>query len=332
MKRISVPDRYLLPVLAVALPLLGMLFADADRPELRTAMTLGAAVGISIVGFDLIFGLAKQLQLGHSFFLAVGAYGSGVLSTRFDWEPALSIVVSILAAVVLAYPLGLILLRLREFYFGAATFALGLLGLNVIVNLREYTGAEDGIAVKPLSIGSWTMSNPQTACAFTLVLGVVAVAIGRAYRRSPRGAAARVVGLDENAAAAQGIDPVAVKVEVFTISAAFGALGGAVYAHLVSYLFLTQFGLLGNIEAFVVSVVGGAGTVVGPFLFAIFVEMLPGLVSVFDKYPDLAIGLVLIVLLLVTDRVHELRSRPRLERSAPEPSPEASPAPEGAHA
>lgn len=309
------PDRYSLLLLGTVLLGLGLILSHIDRPEVRTSLTLGAAVAISIVGFDLVFGLTRQLHLGHSFFVATGAYVSGVLATRYGVQPIASIVIAVAVAGLVANLLGRVLLRLREFHFAAATFALGLLGLNIINNLRSFTGADDGVIVDPISVGSWKLTDSGQMYVVAIVVGVLAVAVARNYRRSPRGAAARVVGLDEDAAAAQGIDCQAVKVEVFTISAAFAALGGALYAHFASYLFVSQFGLLSNIEAVAIVVLGGAGSVIGPFVAALGYEVLPDIVSVFDEYPDLAAGILLIVLLLVSDRIRQRRAQPRRLRT-----------------
>jgi branched-chain amino acid transport system permease protein len=323
MSRLRIADRYTLMVVGAVLVAIGPLVGEQlGRPELRTSLTLGAAAAISVVGFDLVFGLTRQLHLGQSFFMATGAYTSGVLATRYGVQPLLAIATAVAVSVVLANGLGRILLRLREFHFAAASFALGLLGLNVIVNLREITGADDGVPVDPISLGSWTLTKPREMYTVAVLVALAAVALARNYRRSPRGAAARAVGLDEGAAAAQGLDCVAVKVEVFTLSAGFAALGGALYAHLASYVFISQFGLLTNIEAVAMVVLGGSGTVLGPFLAAFGYEALPDLVSVFEEYPDLAAGVLLIVLLLASDRVRQLRSQPR---------PAVEPAREGAH-
>lgn len=301
---------------AAAVMCVGPLLAIGGRPEMRTTLTLGGAVAISAIGYDLIYGLTRQLHLGHSFFVAAGAYSSGVLSTEFDVHPLLSLLLAVVLSALLSNVIGRLIFRLHDFHFAAATFALGLLGVDIIVNLREYTGGDDGTPVVPIRVGGWSLTGPAQMYAIVMAVGLLGVVIARNYRASPHGAAARLVGLDEPAAAAQGIDCVAVKVEVFTIGGAFAALGGALYGHLSSYLFIEQFGLLSNIQTVAVVVLGGAGTVVGPFVATLVYEALPDVMSVFDEYPDLATGVLLIGLLLGTDRFRHWRTARRRTRAS----------------
>src|SRR4249919_3552328 len=76
---------------------------------------------IVCVGLNLLIGYAGQISLGHAGFFGLGAYGSAILSARFDWPPLAALLAATLGVAALAYLIGRPILRLRGHYLAMAT-------------------------------------------------------------------------------------------------------------------------------------------------------------------------------------------------------------------
>ncbi len=287
-------------------------------------LTLAAAFGLAVIGLDLLFGVAGQLNLGHAVFFAMGAYGTGALSgPDHGWPPLAALAASVAAAALLAAVLGRILLRLEGFYFLAATLGLGLIGENFIRVFSSVTGGEDGIAVTDFSLGGFAFDTELRRFVLAWSVLLVGLVLARNYRCGRRGLAARALAQDERVAQAQGVDVVRLKTEVFVLSAIYAAVGGALLAHLVRYASPTSFGLFATIDMLVAVVLGGAGLIVGPLVAAVFLRLLPVVVESVEEYYDIVNGLVLIVLLLVLPPSRSGAARPPSARRR-SPSPQAA--------
>ncbi|MEP7329222.1 MAG: branched-chain amino acid ABC transporter permease, partial [Betaproteobacteria bacterium] len=111
---------------------------------------LVALNAITCVGLNLLIGYAGQISLGHAGFFALGAYGTGILSARFDWPAWLSVPASVAAVALLAIVVGRPTLRLRGHYLAMATLGLGVIISIVLTTEDRLTGGPDGMAVPPL--------------------------------------------------------------------------------------------------------------------------------------------------------------------------------------
>ena len=87
------------------------------------------------VALNLLLGYAGQISLGHAAFFGLGAYGSGVLSATYQWNPWLAMLVVALTVGCIAYAIGFPILKLKGHYLAMAT-----LGLGIIVFIVFSTG------------------------------------------------------------------------------------------------------------------------------------------------------------------------------------------------
>jgi branched-chain amino acid transport system permease protein len=259
---------------------------------------MGAVIGA--IGLTLLVGVAGQLSLGHAFFVAVGAYGYAFLAGRevagADGPAGLGLppFVALIGAVALAGIAGALFSpiagRVRGIYLGLASLGLVFVGQYALQNATGITGGYEGVAVEPFSLFGFSFSNTdpgdltilgvaygQLERLWYLGLFLVAASIwyGRNLVRSRPGRALATVRDSEVAAAVMGVDVVRYKAAAFTVSSMYAGLGGVLLALAFGRIVPESFGFLLSVDFLVMIVIGGAGSVGGAALGAVFVTALP---------------------------------------------------------
>jgi len=114
---------------------------------------------IVCVGLNLLIGYAGQISLGHAGFFGLGAYGSAILSARFDWPPLAALAAATVAVALIAYLIGRPILRLRGHYLAMATLGMGVIVSIVAATEDRWTGGPDGMSVPPFKLFGATLSG-----------------------------------------------------------------------------------------------------------------------------------------------------------------------------
>ena len=264
----------------------------------------------SIVGLGLMLlaGYTGQMSIGHAAFLAVGAYTEAVLAGR-GWPFLVSLPAAALCAMAAGVVVGMPALRLKGIYLSIATLAFGFIIEEVITRWDSVTGGSAGLRVKPVEILGVSLGDATSFYYLCLVLTVAAVLVIVNLLRSPAGRAFIAIRDSEISAQSMGIHLARFKTLSFAISAALAGVGGALYAHKISFISPEQFTVTQSIELLMMIVIGGLGSIHGVFFGAIFMIALPQLVAVLKDYlpaemagssglQPLAFGLVLLAFLL----------------------------------
>ena len=284
----------LLCLALLALAVGGCLFGNGYQVYLIAMVGLTAIVG---VGLNVLLGLTGQVSLGHVGFFAIGAYAVAILTT-FE---GVSFWLAVPVAVVLAGAVGVILalpaLRVAGPYLAMVTIAFGFIIENSTIEWRSLTGGANGIVnVPPPAIAGHAFSLREMAlCAVTLA-SVVLLAF-RSLDRSAWGRAMRAVRASEVAAQCLGLNPVAVRIVAFALSALAAGLAGALFAPLSGFVSPSGFTFSQSILYLLAVIVGGAGTTLGPLVGAAMVVLLPQLLAGLAEYQVLFFGAVLLLVL-----------------------------------
>ena len=101
------------------------------------------------VALNLLLGYAGQISLGHAAFFGLGAYGSGILTTTYDWNPWLAMTVVALVVGGLAYAIGFPILKLKGHYLAMATLGMGIIVYIVFNEWVDITGGPSGFSGIP---------------------------------------------------------------------------------------------------------------------------------------------------------------------------------------
>ena len=184
------------------------------------------------VGLCLLMGYTGQVSLGHAAFFGTGAYLSAILSTRYDLNPWLAMLVAAIATGIFAYLISFPVFRLRGNYLAMATLGLGIIICILFRELGQYTGGPDGMAGIPyLSVGGFAFDTPFRR--YFLIWGFClgTLLISQNIVNSRTGRAFRAIHGSETAAESVGINASQYKVRIFVLSAVFSSLAGSLCHH-----------------------------------------------------------------------------------------------------
>jgi branched-chain amino acid transport system permease protein len=306
------------------LPLVLILFAlalpaFADRGLLDIGILILTYIMLGW-GLNIVTGLAGLLDLGYVAFIAIGAYTSSILFTKFGftfWECLpLSALFASAAGILLGFPV----LRLRGDYFAIVTLGFGQIVRIVAINWRSLTGGSEGIGVPRLTffgIADFTANPAPGHTSFSALFGVPYVPTQRfvflyyvvlaaalavnfftmRIRRLPIGRAWEALREDEIATQALGIDRRRVKLAAFAIGAAWGGLGGAFVAARLNFVTPDSFLFMESITVTAIVVLGGLGSQLGIVLAAVVMIGAPEFFRVLAEYRMLAFGAAMIAIM-----------------------------------
>lgn len=266
--------------LAVVLVLALSLIPALASPYLLSAILIPFLIfSLAALGLNILTGYAGQLSLGTAAFMAVGAFASYNFVARIPGMPILlAFVLGGLSAALVGIAFGLPSLRIRGFYLAASTLATQFFVVWCLTKIPYLTnGSSSGvITAQKITILGYDFDTP--ARKYLLVLGVVAVLalLAKNMIRSNVGRSWMAVRDMDMAAEVIGIRLMRTKLLAFAVSSFYCGVAGALYA----------FAYLGTVEPEAYSldlsfrilfmvIIGGVGSVLGSFLGAFFIVLLP---------------------------------------------------------
>jgi branched-chain amino acid transport system permease protein len=221
-------------------------------------------------GMNAMAGFVGYPAFGNVVFFGIGAYGTAMAITAgFGMGPAL--LMGAIPAGALALGVGPLLLRLRGHYFAIATLGLNEFVSALAANLSDLTGGAAGLSL-PLATGTASDSAQRAYFGFA-ALFAASLVLGVFLRDSRFGYGCRAIRSNEEAAEATGIPTLRVKSIAWMLSALLTALAGGLYARWVGFIEPPLvFDMAISVKAFVMFLLGGAGTVFGPLIGALLIE------------------------------------------------------------
>ena len=245
----------------------------------------------SIVGLGLMLlvGFTGQISLGHAAFLAIGAYTEALLQAR-GVPFFVSLPCAALLSAALGWVLGLPALRLKGVYLAIATLAFNVIVEEVLARWESLTGGNTGMHLKPIELFGFRLDGDASFYYLCLGLTVLAILALMNLLRSPTGRAFVAIRDSEISASCMGVNLATYKTLSFALSAALTGIGGALYAHKVTFISPEQFTLLQSIELITIVILGGVGFIHGAVLGAAFVIVLPQLISLAKDYLPADVG------------------------------------------
>lgn len=303
-----------------------------------------AIIGLSTV---VLTGYAGQLSIAQFGLAGVGAFAAGRLADAEEWPFELALCAGVGCAMVVGLVFGLPALRTRGVNLAVVTFGLGFALHQILFSNSSYTGGEFQTRIdSPTFLGFEVEPIVHKDNYFLLVAAgfFVSALVVANLRRSRTGRRLLAVRTNERAAAAVGVSVFATKLYAFVVSAGIAGLGGVLFGFSYPTIqFQELFESGASISVLIVTVIGGAGFVLGPLVGSF---LAPGGVGelFFDtssaasgdadswvRYLPLVTGLLLIVTLVVSqhgivDKLVETWHHLRLRLRPPTPSDDAVPA------
>jgi branched-chain amino acid transport system permease protein len=254
---------------------------------------------IVAVGLCMLMGYAGQASLGHAAFYGLGAFTSGILSARYGVSPWLGLGIAAVGCGLLAYAVGGPTLRLRGNYLAMATLALGIIVYIVLMEASDFTGGPSGLpGIPPLSIGDFAFDSDRKFYYLVWVFCLGVLFLSQNIVDSRPGRALRAIHGSEAAARSLGVDVARFKLLVFTLSAVYAGLAGALYAHYTTFISPQPFGLMFSVRLVAMVVVGGLASIWGAIFGTATLTLLSELLHPFGELDVVVFGLIMMVVMI----------------------------------
>ncbi len=277
--------------LALSLLLLALAGAPAFVPPYARSLVLAILADIALaVSWAFFSGPSRYLSLATGAFFGAGAYAAALVGARLFWP--LPVLAGAAVGAAMALVAGALALRLRGPYFAVFTFGLAELAKHTLI------WYETGVTG---TVGRLILAPPGAWALYYTVLGVAALAVAAAVslRRSRWGHVLAGIGADEERAETLGINTTAVKIGTFALSAGFMGAVGAAMAPRWTYLDPQVFNPFVSFQTVIMALLGGATTVAGPIMGAVFIGLASEILLLKFRYVYmLGLGVALIVVVL----------------------------------
>jgi len=286
------------------------------------------AFSILVMSLDILLGYTGLPSLGQAAYLGVGAYATAILASKYQfglgYDFWLVVVVGMVLAAALAAVFGLLAIRASGVYFLMITLALGQCVWGLAYRWNSLTGGDNGINVTGRPQFGIDLANEVTF--FYVVFGFFAASLLIMYVlvRSPFGRS--LAGIRERELRMQilGYNTWLHKYIAFIIAGAFGGLSGVLWAHTAGIVSPENVILTTSVDAILMAVLGGAGTLVGGLIGTTIVIALREYLSTLVDWWQYVLGAVYVLTILyLPSGLMGIPERIRQRRTGPEKEPDA---------
>lgn len=303
MKTFSSPFFWLILVVVGGVSLLPIV---TDSPALREDLFLMLMLVTLASSVNIIMGYTGYVSFGHIVYFGLGGYVAFYLMQNFGVHVVAAALIGGAVASLIAFLIGIPVLRLRGAYFALATIGINE-AFRVLVTNLPFLGGSIGMlfnfsAYDPYGGGK---SAQQFAYFAMIITALLTIATSFIIKKSKFGLGLMAIREDQDAAMVLGINPVRAKAVTYAISAFFPALAGTFFFFKNGTILPeTAFELTRSIESLVMVMLGGYGTVTGPIVGAVVYERLRGFLitnpTLSQAHLVIAGALLLLIVLFVT--------------------------------
>jgi branched-chain amino acid transport system permease protein len=264
--------KVLLVVAAVVLLAIGVPFTSSFVILLATR---ALAFSILVMSLDILLGFTGLASLGQAAYFGVGAYMTAILATKYHFGLGfdfwLVVVFGLLIGAALAAVFGLLAIRATGVYFLMITLALGQCVWGLAYRWNSLTGGDNGINIQVRPKFGIDLANEVTFFYVVLVLFALSLLAMYVLVRSPFGRSLTGIRERELRMKMLGYNTWLHKYIAFVIAGAFGGLSGVLWAHTAGIVSPDNVVLTTSVDALLMAVLGGAGTLIGGVIGAFIV-------------------------------------------------------------
>lgn len=300
-------------IAAVAIVTVTSFLGMLTNPYIQLILLFLFVNSIMGMSLNLVNGFTGQFSLGHAGFVAIGAYFTAICTTKFSFPSdfsgwPLAFLISIgsgICAGIIGYFVGLPSLRLKGDYLAIVTLGFGEI-IRVSLNNIPFFGGALGVSSIPslpeLNLGGLVIDRFITSLVFATFWALICFFVIWRLLQSSHGRGFLSVREDEIAAEAMGINTTKMKVQAFVVSSFFAGVAGSLYAHFTNYVSPASFTFLMSIDAVIMVVLGGMGSMTGCLASAFFITLLPEILRSLKDYTggiDLRMVIYSLALILI---------------------------------
>jgi branched-chain amino acid transport system permease protein len=257
-------------------------------------------LAVFAMGYNIAFGYTGLLSLGHALFFAAGMYGMGLPIWHLEWLTLPALIAGLLAGGLMAGLIGIFALRTAGVSFMIVTLMFAQAGYLTLLYLNTWTGGDEGFVVARAARAVAGIDLAGDSARYGAAFGLFALALlGCLWLvRSPFGRV--MIGMRENEERSRmlGYNPYKVKLTALVLSGIYAGAAGAAYGILFGYVGATFATIQYSILPMLYVLLGGAGTVLGPFLGALVMFYLIDITSGYTGAYLFVVGAALVAVVL----------------------------------
>jgi branched-chain amino acid transport system permease protein len=250
----------------------------ANGYQLTLANQIGIAA-IGAIGLNILTGFTGQISLGQGAFMAVGAYGSGLLVTRLGMPWWITIPISCMITAAVGGVFGIPSLRLKGLYLAIATLAAQQIIEWLVVHWTAVTGGVDALVVPAPKLFGMRLSTDFNFYWVILIFLALTIVYTVNLFRTKVGRAFIAIRDQDIAAEVMGVNIFQYKLMAFATSSFFVGLSGALLAQYRGIVNFERFTIETSITYLAIIIIGGLGSVSGSIYGAIFMTLLPAILT-----------------------------------------------------
>ena len=272
-------------------------------PSKMLILTEIAILALFAISLDLILGYAGIVSLGHTAFFGLGAYAAGLLARDLVSEPVTGLVFAGLVSGLFGFATSFLVLRGSDLTRLMTTFGVAMLLAEVANQAAWLTGGADGLSgvtITPI-LGLFKFDLwGRTGYIYALLVLMALTYVARRIVHSPFGLSLKAIKRNSRRAAMLGISADRRIVAIYTLSAAYAGIAGALLTQTTSFVSPDVLAFHRSADVLLVLVIGGVGYLYGGLVGAVIFSVLRDWLSVITpQYWMFWIGLILIVIVLV---------------------------------
>lgn len=270
----------------------------------RLSMTRIMVLAVFAMAYNLLFGYTGLLSLGHAMFFAAGLYGAGLTAYYFEWSVPLAFLSGIAAGFVASLVIGVISLRTTGVAFMIVTMMFAQVAHLTANYFTTWTRGEEGLTMPPTARSfdlaglHFDLTDPTTRYNIALLLLTLTTTAIFAIVRRPIGRVLIAIRENEPRTLMLGYDTFRLKLIALVASGTLSAMAGAAYALLFGYIGSTFASIQYSIEALLFTLLGGAGTILGPLIGTAAMFYMIDIASEYTTAYLLVTGIALVLLVL----------------------------------
>ena len=254
---------------------------------------------IAVSGLDVLYGYCGQISMGHAAFYALGAYGSALLFNYLKIPIIISMfIASVFAAVVgacLAYPAS----KLVFHFLSLATVSFGEIIYQVVMNSpKRITGNAVGLFTEKLTLFGYKFNNFGKYYYFSLVCAIFFVTLKVFLVSGKTGRAFMAIRENTHAAAGMGVNVRAYKIKAFAFSAFYTAFAGAMYMHIVCFIYPEMFIQRQSVLFITMLLFGGSGSFLGPIVGPAAITVIMESIRSLREFQMITYGILLLIVVV----------------------------------
>jgi branched-chain amino acid transport system permease protein len=288
-------------IVAVAIALIAVVVPNTNSFVILL-VTRALAFAILVMSVDVLLGYTGLPSLGQAAYLGVGAYAAAILATKYQfglgYDFWLVVVFGILVGAALAAVFGLLAIRASGVYFLMITLALGQCVWGLAYRWNSLTGGDNGINLRQRPKFGIDLANEVTFFYLVFVLFAISLVLMYVLVRSPFGRSLAGIREQERRMKILGYNTWLHKYIAFIIAGGFGGLSGVLWAHTAGIVSPENVVLTTSVDALLMAVLGGAGTLVGGVIGSFIVFGLREYLSTLVPWWQYVLGAVYVLTIL----------------------------------